>query len=275
MKKIAIVLLLSSTLLLAACSNNNGDTVNSSSKVETKANKKEAVIKVESIIDQFKKENLPVDNPKSMTKDDFGMAPMSAKEAYVFGVSKDESGEFMNARIFSFNSIEDLRKTKSYYDDLGKDSAMLFSFTASNEKKKVLMQFNGDLPQGLVQKYADSANLTLTPTGFNQSTESSSLEMDNSTVESTFQEDIANDASEQEANDYPDENTTTNTPQQQSTPQQDLENLSLADFVDKYGMTPAGYKIENGMSEEEALRTTQQLSYSEKQIAKMKYGITD
>ena len=91
-----------------------------------------------------------------------------------------------------------------------------------------------------------------------------------------YQEAIANGASEQEANDYAEGKTTTYTTTQQSTAQQDLDTLSLTDLVNKYGMSPTAYKTQMlGVSEEEALRSTQQLTSGERQLAILKYGITD
>ena len=41
-------------------------------------------------------------------------------------------------------------------------------------------------------------------------------------------------------------------------PQQDINSLSLSEFVNKYGMTPAAYQAQNGMTPEEALQNTPQ-----------------
>lgn len=41
-------------------------------------------------------------------------------------------------------------------------------------------------------------------------------------------------------------------------PEQDINNLSLSEFVNKYGMTPAAYQAQNGMTPEEALQNTPQ-----------------
>lgn len=38
--------------------------------------------------------------------------------------------------------------------------------------------------------------------------------------------------------------------------QQDPNSMSLTDFVNQYGMSPAAYKVQNGMSREEALQST-------------------
>ncbi len=63
------------------------------------------------------------------------------------------------------------------------------------------------------------------------------------------------------------------TDEQSINAQQDADTLSLTDFVNKYGMSPVAWKIQNGMSEEEALRTTQQKTSGESQLAFTKYGI--
>ncbi|MEC4730836.1 hypothetical protein MXE60_08550 [Enterococcus hirae] len=60
---------------------------------------------------------------------------------------------------------------------------------------------------------------------------------------------------------------------QQTSAQQDADTLSLTDFVNKYGISPVAWKVQNGMSEEEALRTTQQKTSGEVQLGFFKYGI--
>ncbi|EME8217034.1 hypothetical protein LNN16_000661 [Enterococcus faecium] len=64
-----------------------------------------------------------------------------------------------------------------------------------------------------------------------------------------------------------------NPEEQQTSAQQDADTLSLTDFVNKYGMSPVAWKVQNGMSEEEALRTTQQKTSGEVQLGFSKYGI--
>lgn len=176
MKKFSIALLVCSAILLSACSTDKNAA--SSDSIRTKlttssSSQKETTTDLNKIIEKFKKDGLTVDESKAMTKEDFGMAPMSAKEAFIFGIQKDDTGENMNARIFSFENTKDLDTTKSYYDELGKSSAAAFSYTAPNDKTKVLMQFNGDLSKELVQKYADSADLKLTDSNFAGSSSSS------------------------------------------------------------------------------------------------------
>lgn len=321
MKKTTIAFLLCSTLLFSACSSDKKtDTTDSTrTKLSTSSTtqKKEA-ISLDSILKKFKDDGLTVDGAKSMTKEDFGMAPMSAKEAKIFGIQKDDSGDFMNARIFLFEKEKDLTKTKDYYDDLGKESAMAFSYTAANTKKLVLMQFNGDLAQDLVQKYADSADLKLTHSNFGTTTDSSQSdsissassssntakeesyeEMKQRTLKSTPTDRVNWSNKEWEAfgmalsenglamddNGYiitqtqkeqieaERQNSEQNSANQSTSAQQDADSLSLTDFVNKYGMSPAAWKVQNGMSEEEALRSTQNLTSGEMQLAFSKYGI--
>lgn len=310
MKKLTIALILCSTLLFSACSSNKkADTTDSTrTKLTTSSStQKTEAISLDSILEKFKDDGLTVDEAKSMNKEDFGMAPMSAKEAKIFGIQKDDSGDYMNSRIFLFEKEKDLTKTKDYYDELGKESAMAFSYTAANEKKLILMQFNGDLPQDLVQKYADSADLKLTPTNFTSSTDSTSNSSQQGNGNSTnnantqssvsqglgygdhnanirdsrYQEAIEKGATEQEATEFANGSEPTYVPKtpepatnaQGSSAQQDADSLSLTDFVNKYGMSPVAWKVQNGMSEEEALRSTQNLTSGEMQLAFSKYGI--
>ncbi|WP_423360808.1 hypothetical protein [Melissococcus plutonius] len=51
---------------------------------------------------------------------------------------------------------------------------------------------------------------------------------------------------------------------------------TLTEFVNKYGMSPAAYKVQyEGYSEEEALRSTDLLTSGERQVAISKYGINN
>ncbi len=60
---------------------------------------------------------------------------------------------------------------------------------------------------------------------------------------------------------------------QQTSAQQDADTLSLTDFVTNTGCRLLHGKYKNGMSEEEALRTTQQKTSGEVQLGFSKYGI--
>ena len=146
----------------------------SSSTEETTVSSESVATNLDDIIETFTQQSLVVYNPRDMTKEDFGIAPMSATKAKIFSlIETDNEDEQQNARLLTFDNLDDLKATKKYYDDLGKDSAMLFSYTAVNEDELVLMQFNGQLSQDLVEKYAKAASLELTESPFaSNSTES-------------------------------------------------------------------------------------------------------
>lgn len=146
----------------------------SSSTEQTTVSSESAAANLDDIIEAFSQQSLVVYNPRDMTKEDFGIAPMSATSAKIFSlVETDNEDDQRNARLLTFNNLDDLKATKQYYDDLGKDSAMLFSYTAVNEDDLVLMQVNGQLSQDLVEKYAKAASLKLTESPFaSNSTES-------------------------------------------------------------------------------------------------------
>lgn len=139
----------------------------SSSTEQTTASSEQSATDLDDIIDTFTDHSLVVYNPRDMTKEDFGIAPMSATSAKIFSlIETDKEDDQQNARLLTFDNLDDLKATKKYYDDLGKDSAMLFSYTAVKEDELVLMQFNGQLPQELVEKYVKAASLELTESPF-------------------------------------------------------------------------------------------------------------
>lgn len=146
----------------------------SSSTEQTTVSSESAATDLDDIIETFTQQSLVVYNPRDMTKEDFGIAPMSATSAKIFSlVETDNEDDQRNARLLTFDNLDDLKATKKYYDDLGKDSAMLFSYTAVDEDNLVLMQFNGQLSKDLVAQYTDAASLELTESPFaSNSTES-------------------------------------------------------------------------------------------------------
>ncbi|MFO1443661.1 membrane lipoprotein lipid attachment site-containing protein [Bacillus sp. Bva_UNVM-123] len=134
MKKIIVLLL--GVFLLTACSNSTGG------KEELSTAK---------VIEAFKEAGLEAEEPKQMTKDDYGMAPMKAKDAQI--VKLPSLCDDCNARVFNYEKEKDLDQMKAYYDELGKESAMLFSWTIKH--KNILVQLNGDLPEDEYNKYKE------------------------------------------------------------------------------------------------------------------------
>lgn len=93
-------------------------------------------------------------NPTSMTKDDYGLAPMSAAEAVHFFVPS--MGSDKGGRLYSFANSEDLALMESYYKELGRQSAAFFSWVFV--KDNILIQINGDLPEETARKYEAALN---------------------------------------------------------------------------------------------------------------------
>lgn len=56
----------------------------------------------------------------------------------------------------SFSSQEDLDKTEAFYVQLGRESAILFSWTF--KKDNILVQINGDLPEDKARQYESALN---------------------------------------------------------------------------------------------------------------------
>ncbi|MFZ3150224.1 MAG: hypothetical protein WA116_00915 [Anaerolineaceae bacterium] len=96
-------------------------------------------------------------SPYPMTKDDYGPAPLSAQEAIRFlipSLCADCGG-----RIYSFATQEDLDLMENYYTELGKQSALLFSWVFI--KDNLLIQLNGNLPEAQALEYqAALTNIT-------------------------------------------------------------------------------------------------------------------
>lgn len=106
------------------------------------------------IVNIFNSADLEVEEPRTMTKDDYGMAPMSATEGTRFLIPS--LCEDCGGRIFSFSNQEDLDLTKTYYEELGKSSAIFFSWVFV--KDNILIQINGDLPEIKARQYEASLN---------------------------------------------------------------------------------------------------------------------
>ncbi|ERS93140.1 hypothetical protein [Staphylococcus simulans] len=116
---------------------------------------------VKDVTKGFNDDGLTVNEEREMTKDDYGMAPMKADKAVIFGVEKGEDGNYKNARLMKFKNKDDLDQTKKYYDDLGKETAMFYSHTYKSDDDKFLIQMNGDIDDKTFEKYKKSMENTL------------------------------------------------------------------------------------------------------------------
>lgn len=102
----------------------------------------------EDVVTAFKNAGLEAESPSAMTKDDYGFGPYvcTGTRFLIPSLGADSGG-----RIFICDNAEDLASLKSYYDELGKSSAVFFSWTFV--KGDVLVQINGDLPEEKARQY--------------------------------------------------------------------------------------------------------------------------
>ncbi len=106
------------------------------------------------VVEVFKVAGLEVEGTYTMTKDDYGFAPLVAIEGTRFLIPSLCSD--CGGRIMSFVSLEDLEKVREYYVSLGESSAFLFSWTFAWDN--ILVQINGDLPEQQAQQYEIALN---------------------------------------------------------------------------------------------------------------------
>jgi hypothetical protein len=103
------------------------------------------------VINSFSEAGLPASNIKEMGSSDYGLAPYLATAGVMFEVTDGKNG-----RVMQFKNLEDLNKVKTYYDDLGKGSALFYSHTAVSEQNLILLQMNGAVDKALFDKYQDT-----------------------------------------------------------------------------------------------------------------------
>ncbi|WP_348646619.1 hypothetical protein [Halobacillus sp. Cin3] len=178
MKRFGPMLIVFLTLFLVACSSteSSGNQGEESNKEDSGSTE----VTVDSVLEAFQEANLEAEKPTEMKADDFGMAPMKSDEAKRFLIPS--LGADSGGRIFSFENKDDLEEMKSYYDDLGKESAMLYSHTAARED--ILIQVNGELEGEEFNKYKEVLNAV----------GSGSIPKFEKQIEITFQEAQENDA---------------------------------------------------------------------------------
>ncbi len=109
---------------------------------------------IENAQDALLKAGLEFESPHEMTNDDYGIAPLAAKEGirfYIPSLCSDCGG-----RLLTFSTIEDLNSMYRYYDELGKKSALFFSWVFT--KDNILIQINGDLSEARALEYQAALN---------------------------------------------------------------------------------------------------------------------
>ncbi len=103
------------------------------------------------IVDSFISADLEVVQPEPMKKDDYGLAPYVCEGTHFFIPSLCED---CGGRIFICDTDEDLELLKNYYEELGRVSAVFFSWVLT--KDNVLIQINGALDEDVAKKYEEA-----------------------------------------------------------------------------------------------------------------------
>ena len=102
----------------------------------------------EDVVAAFKGAGLEAESTRSMTKEDYGLAPYvcTGTRFLIPSLGPDNGG-----RIFICDNEEDRDALSNYYIEMGKSSAMFFSWVFV--KGDVVVQINGDLPEDIALKY--------------------------------------------------------------------------------------------------------------------------
>lgn len=108
-----------------------------------------ASISVNDIVEQFKTDGLEIGEISDLDNSEFGESREEGKRILIPSLGDDKGG-----RLFVFKDEEGLNAAKSYYDDLGKGSPLLYSHTYANGL--VLLQMNGDMSDEDFAKYTES-----------------------------------------------------------------------------------------------------------------------
>ena len=101
------------------------------------------------VLDAFLADGLEASNPRSIISNDYGLVPMLAIDGirfYLPSICSDCGG-----RIMSFADQEKLQIVKDYYGQMGRFSAILFSWVFV--KDNILVQLNGRLSEANARKY--------------------------------------------------------------------------------------------------------------------------
>jgi hypothetical protein len=112
-------------------------------------------ITAERVIRQFQQAGLEAADPRPMTADDYGLAPL---------VCQDNSMRFFipslgpnaGGRVFVCPSTDEVDELKLFYARQGQQNPELRSWTFVNER--VLVQLNGGLPQEQAERYGEVLN---------------------------------------------------------------------------------------------------------------------
>lgn len=130
MKRLCLLFIAIVTVILSACG--------TSAKIPT----------ADDVLTAFTNAGLEAESPTKMGKDDYGLAPFVCEGTRFLIPSL---GEDNGGRVFICDNDEDRDAIGKYYQDLGKASALFFSWVFV--KGNIVIQINGDLEEDIAHKY--------------------------------------------------------------------------------------------------------------------------
>jgi hypothetical protein len=104
---------------------------------------------VQQVLDAFLAAGLEATDSRPMISDDYGLVPMLALDGIRFFIPSICSD--CGGRIMSFADAEKLQIVRDYYGQMGRFSAVLFSWVFV--KENILVQLNGELPDADARQY--------------------------------------------------------------------------------------------------------------------------
>lgn len=106
------------------------------------------------VLDAFERAGLEVENVRPMEPTDYGLGPKLTTEGvrfYMPSMEKDPTGKETSGRILIFESAKDVAKTSSFYEDLGKENALFFTWVFT--KDNVLLRLDRSVPEVHAREY--------------------------------------------------------------------------------------------------------------------------
>ncbi|MFF6016367.1 stress protein [Lysinibacillus fusiformis] len=117
------------------------------------SNSKEASVTTNDVVIQsFKDDGLDIGDVSDLENKEFGDTRKEGKRILVPSLGEDAGG-----RLFMFKDKKGLEKAKSYYDELGKESPLLYSHTHANGL--FLIQMNSDMKDAEFEKFKNKNSM--------------------------------------------------------------------------------------------------------------------
>ncbi|MFJ8515300.1 hypothetical protein [Lysinibacillus xylanilyticus] len=155
-KKLIFSAALVLSLGLAGCGTDSSKEDNPKENgAKTEEHQKVQAKTTDDVIKHFKDDGLELGEVSDLPNDEFGNIRKEGKRILIPSLGNDSGG-----RIFLFDNEENLKKAKSYYDELGNSGPMFYSHT--HQSGKFLLQMNGDMEDNEFAKYAASLEKAVT-----------------------------------------------------------------------------------------------------------------